>query len=79
MARPKVICPFMGKPCKECAEYRGRHYYLCFWKGYREHVEGIKVEKKSEGWEEAVREVNLPEDLRCLTLEGFAEMERREG
>jgi len=30
VAKVKMICPFSGKQCRECAVYRGRHYYLCF-------------------------------------------------
>ena len=39
MAKEDMICPFSGKLCKECAIYRGRHYYLCFCKQYRGYVE----------------------------------------
>lgn len=35
MAKYKMICPFSGKACKECAVYRGRHYYLCYSAAYR--------------------------------------------
>jgi len=34
-----MMCPFTGKLCRECALYRGRHYYLCFSKKYRGHIE----------------------------------------
>ena len=40
MAKTKMICPFMDKPCKECAFYRGRHYYLCFCEKYRGSLPG---------------------------------------
>ncbi len=30
MAKMKMLCPFTGKECRECAVYRGRHYYFCF-------------------------------------------------
>jgi hypothetical protein len=43
MAKEDMLCPFSGKLCKECPLYRGRHYYLCFSKKYRGHLE------KSEG------------------------------
>jgi len=39
VAKEDMICPFSGKLCKECALYRGRHYYLCFCKKYRGHLE----------------------------------------
>ena len=38
MAKEEMICPFSGKLCRECALYRGRHYYLCFSKKYRGHL-----------------------------------------
>jgi len=34
-----MLCPFSGKLCKECALYRGRHYYLCFCKEYRGYLD----------------------------------------
>lgn len=43
MAKEDMLCPFSGKLCRECPLYRGRHYYLCFSKKYRGHLE------KSEG------------------------------
>jgi hypothetical protein len=39
MAKEDMLCPFTGKLCRECALYRGRHYYLCFSKKYRGHLE----------------------------------------
>jgi len=42
-----MLCPFSGKLCKECPLYRGRHYYLCFSKKYRGHLE--KSEGDTEG------------------------------
>ena len=50
MAKSEMICPFSGKLCKECAVYRGRHYFLCYCKQYRGYVE------KSE----SVGKVNAP-------------------
>ena len=38
MAKEIMICPFSGKACKECAIYRGRHYYWCFNPKYRGHL-----------------------------------------
>jgi hypothetical protein len=33
-----MVCPFSGKLCRECALYRGRHYFLCFEKHYRGYM-----------------------------------------
>lgn len=38
MAKTRMICPFSNKLCQECALYRGRHYYLCFYPKYRGHL-----------------------------------------
>ena len=38
MAKTKMLCPFSGNLCEECALYRGRHYYLCFCDKYRGHL-----------------------------------------
>jgi hypothetical protein len=46
VAKEKMICPFSNELCKECALYRGKHYYLCFCQEYRgylgESEEGTK-------------------------------------
>jgi len=47
LAKEDMICPFTGKLCGECPLYRGRHYYLCFNKKYRGHIE--KSEEATEG------------------------------
>jgi hypothetical protein len=46
MAKEDMLCPFSGKLCGECALYRGRHYYLCFSKKYRGHLEKSEVAAK---------------------------------
>ncbi len=35
MAKVAMLCPFSHKMCRDCAVYRGSHYYLCFKKEYR--------------------------------------------
>ncbi len=49
MSKEDMLCPFSGELCRECGLYRGRHYYLCFSKKYRGHLE------KPEG---ATKEIN---------------------
>jgi hypothetical protein len=39
MAKTKMVCPFSSNLCRECALYRGRHYYLCFCDEYRGHLD----------------------------------------
>ena len=38
MAKTQMTCPFSGRLCKDCAPYRGRHYYLCFCNNYRGYL-----------------------------------------
>jgi hypothetical protein len=38
MAKEKMICPFSKRLCEECAQYRARHYYLCFHAEYRGYL-----------------------------------------
>jgi hypothetical protein len=38
MAKERMICPFSNRLCEECALYRGRHYYLCFYQKYRGYL-----------------------------------------
>lgn len=35
MAKIKMQCLISGNPCKDCALYRARHYYVCFRDNYR--------------------------------------------
>jgi hypothetical protein len=45
VAKERVICPFSKDLCKECALYRGRHYYLCYSPSYRGYLGGNKRKK----------------------------------
>jgi hypothetical protein len=38
MAKTKMLCPFSKELCRDCPQYRGRHYYLCFAKKYRGYM-----------------------------------------
>ena len=42
MAKAKMVCPFSGGRCVECALFRGRHQFLCFSKYYNEHQEDLE-------------------------------------
>ena len=47
MAKTKMMCPFSDKLCKECALYRGRHYYLCFCEKYRGYMDETRQGSKA--------------------------------
>ena len=38
MARYEMECVFSRERCRECALYRGRHYYLCYDRSYRGRI-----------------------------------------
>jgi hypothetical protein len=47
MAKTEMLCPFSNKPCRECPQYRGRHYFLCFHTKYRGYLGGCEEKIKS--------------------------------
>ncbi|HOS60474.1 MAG TPA: hypothetical protein PK661_10290 [Syntrophorhabdaceae bacterium] len=53
MAKEKMVCPISKGMCVDCAIYRGRHYYLCFSRGYHgcllesEEIEQLKNEPEN--------------------------------
>jgi hypothetical protein len=53
MAKEKMVCPFTKRMCVNCSIYRGRHYYMCFSKGYQGcllesgEIEKLKSEPKT--------------------------------
>jgi hypothetical protein len=49
MAKTEMLCPFSDKPCQECPQYRGRHYFLCFQTKYRGYLGdcGEEIKPKS--------------------------------
>ncbi len=73
MAKEKMVCPISKGLCVDCSIYRGRHYYLCFSKGYHgcllesDEIEELKTDLK------AGKDVKfgMPDDLRtsskCLS------------
>ena len=67
MAKEDMICPFSGGLCRECPIYRGRHYYLCFSKRYRGHLEklGGDTNKGNPGMPkvESVRQFEIPAQM----------------
>lgn len=77
MAKVKMLCPFSGKLCKECAVYRGKHYFLCFQNKYRGYL-GEKVKDSSPRDEtfdekkfEFLKDIHVGKN--CLAFNGFEE------
>ncbi|HEX2965503.1 MAG TPA: hypothetical protein VHO84_06940 [Syntrophorhabdaceae bacterium] len=67
MAKIAMACPFSNKICRDCAVYRGSHYYLCFKKEYRGNLLGNSgnggKDKTVYGMKDL--EVDVPEDIRA--------------
>ncbi len=59
MAKELMRCPFSGRACEECAEYRGRHYFLCFVEKYRGHINNTPKVKTGTGFNKGL-EVEMP-------------------
>lgn len=51
MAKTKMLCPFSNKPCQECPQYRGRHYFLCFYTKYRGYLGDSSKKVKPASWQ----------------------------
>jgi len=53
MAKEKMVCPISKTMCVDCSIYRGRHYYLCYSKGYQGSflesglIDELKTESKA--------------------------------
>lgn len=78
MAKTKMLCPFTNKLCRECAQYRGRHYYLCYCSRYRGYIEDSEERAEQElGRRKAKEKFELPSHLApsptWLVLNEFAE------
>lgn len=65
MAKEDMLCPFTGKLCRECSLYRGRHYYLCFNKKYRGHLEKPGV--AAGGGDAGISDAEYDEHFKPLT------------
>jgi len=64
MAKTKMLCPFSNKPCQECPQYRGRHYYLCFHTKYRGYLEDSEKNFKPRSWQtESQPRLEIPSPL----------------
>jgi hypothetical protein len=66
MAKTQMVCPFSGKACRECAIYRGRHYYWCFNPKYRGHLN--KSDQASDGVNNSISEPEMDERLFSSTV-----------
>lgn len=81
MAKTRMLCPFSGELCRECPQYRGRHYYLCFYTKYRGWLGKPDVEIKKKSWSKGVENFEIPAQLppspKWLTFNEFVERKRK--
>jgi len=78
MAKTKMLCPFTKELCRECAQYRGRHYYLCFCSKYRGYIgdpddRNERESRRREAKEKFDLPTQLPPSPTWLVLNEFAE------
>ncbi len=60
MAKDKMLCPFSGELCQECPQFRGRHYYLCFYSKYRGYLGGSLEKEKEKSWSRGAGKFEMP-------------------
>ena len=78
MAKTKMLCPFSKELCRECPQYRGRHYYLCFYTKYRGYLGNPEKEAEQKSWSSRINKPfkmpsQLPQSPTWLILNEFAE------
>jgi len=78
MAKTKMLCPFSKELCRECPQYRGRHYYLCFYTKYRGYLGNQEEKSKQKSLSSRVNKPFkmpslLPPSPKWLILNEFAE------
>ena len=64
MAKEKMLCPFSGELCRECPQFRGRHYYLCFCTKYRGYLGKAENKEKKKIWSRGVEKFEMPPPLK---------------
>lgn len=82
MAKTKMLCPFTKELCRECAQYRGRHYYLCFCSNYRGYLGKAEDRTEQDSWRSRTKEkFDLPSQMlpspTWLVLNEFAERKKK--
>jgi len=82
MAKKKMLCPFSKELCRECAQYRGRHYYLCYCSKYRGYLGNPEEQAEQKSWHSgASKKFDMPSSLSpsstWLILNEFAERKRK--
>jgi hypothetical protein len=81
MAKTKMICPFSKQMCRECPQFRGRHYYLCYKTNYRGCLGEAKKDVELKSWTRMNKTFEVPGPLtpspKWLILNEFAERKEK--
>jgi len=81
MAKTKMICPFSKQVCRECPQYRGRHYYLCYKANYRGHMGESRMNVEPKLWSQTNKTFEMPGLLppspKWLILNEYVERKER--
>lgn len=82
MAKIKMLCPFSKDLCRECPQYRGRHYYLCFYEKYRGYLGKSQDERGLKSWSKGIKKYfempsHLPPSPKWLVLNEFVERKEK--
>jgi hypothetical protein len=64
MAKDKMLCPFSGEMCRECPQFRGRHYYLCYYTKYRGYLGKAENKEKKKTWSRGDEKFEMPAPLK---------------
>jgi hypothetical protein len=85
--KPKLVCPFSRKACKECGIFRGRHLGLCYFPAYQGRIAnkeeilatGQVIEKPKPAQSSTKFELpDIPESsTRMVNIEDFIERRGR--
>ena len=81
MAKRKMMCIFSKELCRECPQYRGRHYYLCFCREYRGYLETQEEKGEKKLWSSGTTHFEMPPVLppspTWLVFNDFAEASQK--
>lgn len=82
MAKTKMLCPFSNQLCRECPQYRGRHYYLCYYTKYRGYLGDSEKNVKQKSWSAGAdlkfeMPSLFPPSPKWLVLNEFVERKRK--
>jgi hypothetical protein len=71
-------CPFSDKVCEECAIYRGRHYFLCYSKKYRGHIDSEHRNKVNKSFSVNTKvEFDIPLKVPVSAIDPFINNNRK--